>query len=107
MPHGPAGRGLFPPAARGEVVALASARTAEHDCPASRWSLDDLAARLVNQYAAEAMSRATIWRVLHDADLKPHRSVYGLNSHDPDFADRAKAICQLYVRSPSLYQHGE
>lgn len=53
------------------------------------------------------MSRATIWRVLHDADLKPHRSVYWLNSHDPDFDAKAKAICGLYVRSPALHAHGE
>ena len=41
------------------------------------------------------------------ADLKPHRSVYWLNSHDPDFDAKAQAICKLYVQSPVLYQHGE
>ncbi len=88
-------------------MALASASTAEHDCPATRWSLDDLARQLVNEAAAQAMSRSTIWRILHDADLKPHRSVYWLNSHDPDFDVRAKEICSLYVRSPQLAAHGE
>ena len=52
------------------------------------------------------MSRATIWRILDAADLKPHRSVYWLNSHDPDFARKAKAICQLYVDAPRLYRQG-
>jgi DDE superfamily endonuclease len=66
-----------------------------------------LAQRLVNEAAATAMSRATIWRVLHDADLKPHRSVYWLNSHDPDFDSIAKAICGCYVQAPRLYDHGE
>ena len=69
---------------------------------ASQWSLDDLAAKLVNHHADEAMSRSTIWRVLHEADLKPHRSVYWLNSHDPDFDAKAKDICQLYVQAPIL-----
>jgi hypothetical protein len=41
------------------------------------------------------MSRATIWRILEAADLKPHRSIYWLNSHDPDFDAKAKAIGQL------------
>ena len=41
------------------------------------------------------MSRSTIWRVLDEADLKPHRSVYWLNSHDPDFDAKAHEICQL------------
>ena len=107
MLHGPVGHGAFPPDEQLEVVTLASSTTAEHDCVASQWSLDDLAAALVNQHADEAMSRSTIWRVLHEADLKPHRSVYWLNSHDPDFDAKAQDICRLYVQAPSLYQHGE
>lgn len=53
------------------------------------------------------MTRSTIWRVLQAADLKPHRSVYWLNSHDPDFDVKAQDICKLYVQAPVLYQHGE
>jgi hypothetical protein len=106
-PRGPVGHRSFPPDQRVEVITLASERTAEHDCPATRWSLDDLAQELVNRHADEAMHRSTIQRILHDADLKPHRSVYWLNSHDPDFDATAAAICQLYVRSPMLYQEGE
>lgn len=107
MPRGPVGRGLFPPQDRVAVVTFASESTADHDCPATRWTLDDRAFRLVNGAAAEAMSRSTVWRILQDADLKPHRSVYWLNSHDPDFDAKAKDICALYVKSPTLYQHGE
>ena len=89
-----------------EVVTLATEATADHDCPASHWTLDELAAQLVNRHADEAMSRATVWRVLRDADLKPHRSVYWLNSHDPDFDPKARAICALYVQAPALYRQG-
>ena len=45
-------------------------------------------------------------RILNDADLKPHKSVYWLNSHDPDFEAKARAICQLYVQAPHFYQQG-
>jgi transposase len=107
MLRGLVGHGAFPPEEQLEVVTLATSTTAEHDWVASQWSLDDLAATLVNQHADEAMSRCTIWRVLQDADLKPHRSVYWLNSHDPDFDAKAQDICRLYVQAPSLYQHGE
>jgi DDE superfamily endonuclease len=106
-PHAPVAPRSFPPDERVEVITLASQRTAEHDCPATRWGLDDLARELVNRHAHEAMHRSTIRRILHDADLQPHRSVYWLNSHDPDFDTKAAAICQLYVRSPILYQQGE
>jgi transposase len=107
MPYAPVARRSFPPAERVEVLTLASARTADHDCPATRWSLDDLARELVNRHAHDAMHRSTLQRILHDADLKPHRSAYWLNSHDPDFDAKAAAICQLYVRSPALHRHGE
>jgi transposase len=106
-PHAPVGPGLFPPQDRLAVLTLASAKTEEHNCPATRWNLDELAMRLVNEAATEAMHRSTIWRILHQADLKPHRSVYWLNSHDPDFDAKAKTICGLYVKSPVLYQQGE
>jgi len=103
----PVGRGAFPPDEQLEVVTLATSKTAEHGCPASQWSLDDLAAVLVNRHAEEAMTRSTIGRVLNAADLKPHRSVYWLNSHDPDFDSKARDICKLYIEAPVLYQHGE
>jgi hypothetical protein len=53
------------------------------------------------------MSRSTIGRLLAEADLKPHRSVYWLNSHDPDFAARAQHVGQLYRDAPRLWQAGE
>jgi hypothetical protein len=107
MPHAPVGPGAFPPEEQLEVINLATSKTSEHDCVASQWSLDDLATVLVNRHADEAMTRSTIWRVLNDADLKPHRSVYWLNSHDADFDSKAQEICKLYVQAPTLYQHGE
>jgi len=105
-PRAPDGPGSFPPDERTTVLTLATSKTDEHDRPATRWSLDDLAATLVNEAHHRAMSRATIWRILEEADLKPHKSVYWLNSHDPDFDAKARAICRLYLDAPRLYQHG-
>ncbi|HEX4611088.1 MAG TPA: hypothetical protein VH092_23055 [Urbifossiella sp.] len=84
MPRDPAVRRSFPPDERLEVLTLASERTAEHDGPATRWTLDDLAREPVNRHADQAMHRSTTHRILHAADLQPHRSVYWLNRHDPD-----------------------
>ena len=49
---------------------------------------------------------SSIWRILEEADRKPHRSVYWLNSHDPDFEAKAHALCQLYVHALRFYQPG-
>ena len=95
--------GDFPPRVRLDVISLASSTTDQQDCPATRWALDDLAATLINRNAHDlAMSRSTIWRILDEADLKPHRSVYWLNSHDPDFDAKAQEICKLYIAAPMM-----
>jgi DDE superfamily endonuclease len=99
-------RGAFPPSAQVTVMAIATSQPADYSCTATRWSLDDLTTALIHHAAAHAMSRSTIWRILDDADLKPHRSVYWLNSHDPAFEAKARAICDLYVQALRFLQAG-
>lgn len=98
-------RGAFPPSERVDVLSIATKKPATYHCPATRWSLDDLVAAL-QQYQRLPMSRSSLWRILEEADLKPHRSVYWLNSHDPDFEAKAHDICQLYVQALRFYQQG-
>ena len=69
---------------RFHIVSLASSTPEEHGQPATRWSLDELAAAIVNEAHRRAVSRATVWRVPGAADLKPHTSVSWLNNHDSD-----------------------
>jgi hypothetical protein len=95
MPRARGARSAFPPAERVAVLVLATRNPATYHCPATRWSLDDLTAALP-QHRLHPISRSSIWRLLEEADLKPHRSVYWLNSHDPDCAAKAQDICQLY-----------
>ena len=95
MPHAPADPGAFPPDEQLAVVTIATSTTQSHDRPVNGWTLDEIAATIVNEAHAQAISRATIWRILDQADLKPHKSVYWLNSHDPDFQAKAREICRL------------
>ncbi len=94
------------PSARVDVVSIATSRPSDKGCAATRWSLDDIAAAILNQAHTETMSRSTVFRILDDADIKPHRSVYWLNSHDPDFQTKAREVCRLYVNAPRLYEQG-
>ena len=89
--------GTFPPDERLHVITLASSKTADHQQLDSSWTLDNLAFAILKDAHHRDMSRATIGRILAEADLKPHRSHYWLNSHDPDFDAKAKAICRLYL----------
>jgi len=73
---------------------MATRQPATSHGPTTRWSLDDLVAALP-QHRPQPLSRSSIWRLLEEADLTPHRSGYWLHSHDPDFAAKAQDICQL------------
>jgi hypothetical protein len=106
MRHGQDDPGVFPPGARIDVVSLATKKSASGHCPATRWSVDDLVVARCHQASAPATSRSALGRILDDADLKPHRSVYWLNSHGPDFDTQARDICSLYVNAFRFYQAG-
>jgi hypothetical protein len=97
--------GAFPPSQRLDVMSMATRKPALSYCPATRWSLDDLVAALC-QCRTWTMSRSSIWRLLEEADLKPHRSVYWLNSHDPDFEAKAHNICSLYMSARRFFAQG-
>src|SRR6266851_3740064 len=98
-------RGAFPPSARLDVLSMATRKPTTYHCPATHWSLDDLVAAL-HQRRLWTMSRSSIWRILDEADLKPHRRVYWLHSHDPAFEAKARALCHLYVNALRFYDQG-
>jgi hypothetical protein len=84
---------------------MATRKPATYHCPATRWSLDDLVTALL-QCRPCPMSRSSVWRILEEADLKPHRSVYWLNSHDADFDAKAHDICSLYINALRFFEQG-
>ena len=83
---------------------MATRKPTTYHCPATRWSLDALVTAL-QQRRRGTMSRSSIWRILEEADLKPHRSVYWLNSHDPDCEAKAQAICAWYLHALRFLAH--
>jgi hypothetical protein len=99
------GPGAFPPSQRLDVMSMATRKPATYYCRATRWSLDDLVAALF-QGKTWRMSRSSIWRILEEADLKPHRSVYWLNSHDPDCEAKAHDMCSLYINARRFFEQG-
>ena len=94
------------PPTRVQVISMASALPQEQDRPVTRWSLDEIATALLEILGADPISRSSIWRILQDVDLKPHKSEYGLNSHDEDFEAKAQRICQLYVNALEWFEQG-
>jgi hypothetical protein len=52
------------------------------------------------------MRRSTLWRVLDEADLQPHRCVYWLQSHAPAFEAKARDLCALSGQALRFYRQG-
>lgn len=91
---------------RVQVISVASTLPQAHERTITRWTLDEIVATVLDARHTEAISRSSIWRILHDVDLKPHKSTYWLNSHDADFDAKAHAICQLYATALDYYTQG-
>src|SRR6266436_4302607 len=98
-------RTIAPPT-RVQVISVASALPQDQQRTVTRWTLDEIVATLLDALGTEAISRSSIWRILQDIDLKPHKSAYWLKSHDEHFDAKAHTMCQLYVKALESYKHG-
>jgi len=92
------------PATRVRVISVASDLPQAQDRPVTRWTLAEIVTTLLDALNTDAISRSSIWRILQDVDLKPHKSAYWLNSHDEQFESKAQVICQLYTKALEYYQ---
>ena len=91
---------------RVQVISVASGLPQDQDRTVTRWTLDEIVATLLDAWDTAPLSRSSIWRILQDVDLKPHKSEYWLNSHDEDFDAKAHTICQLYAKALDSYHQG-
>ena len=73
------------------IIAVASRVPQDEGRAVTRWTFDEIVATLLGDMDTDAISRSTIWRILQEIDLKPHKSAYWLKSHDATFASKADA----------------
>jgi hypothetical protein len=78
------------------VQAIACEAVAQTGRPLSRQSLADLTRR-VNETFRVPMSRSTVWRVLHEGAIKPWQYEHWIFPRDPQFAEKAGPILDLYA----------
>jgi transposase len=103
----PADRRLFPPVQQHRIITLATQVPTEQGHPITQWSMTDLGRAAVDKGIVPSISPATIWRLLDQAALKPHRWHYWLNSTDPQFDAKMQEIVGLYLQALEMYQRGE
>ena len=78
------------------MKAVACELIAETQQPLSRQSLADVTVR-VRTVLGEPISRSTVWRILATDAIKPWRYKSWIFPRDPDFAEKAGPILDLYA----------
>ena len=91
-----AARPLFPPRDQAIVKAIACEAVSQTDLPLSRLSSADLAARASNALG-RSISPSTILRILEADAIKPWRYRYWIFPRDPNFAEKAGRVLDLYA----------
>ena len=106
-PHGPE----ISDEAKAWVVSIACTKPKDHGLAAELWSISALA-RFVSERAAPAgfarlagAGKSTVWRILDDNDIKPHKIRYYLEKRDPDFDRKMQEVLMVY-RDVSIYTQG-
>jgi len=93
------------------VVSLACTKPKDHGLAAELWSISALA-RFVGEGAAAAghsrlahAGKSTVWRILNEHDIKPHKIRYYLERRDPEFDRKMQEVLLVY-RDVSIYTDG-
>ncbi len=81
-----------------QVKALACERPSDHQRPLSRWSVPELARHACACGLVASISQSTVWRWLHEDAIRPWQHRCWIFPRDPDFADKAGRLLDLYER---------
>ena len=97
--------------AKAWVVSLACTKPKDHGLAAELWSISALAKFVCEAAEAAGFARlanagkSTVWRILDDNDIKPHKIRYYLEKRDPEFDRKMQEVLMVY-RDVSLYAEG-
>jgi len=97
--------------AKAWVVSLACTKPKDHGLAAELWSISALAKFVCKAAEAAGFARlanagkSTVWRILDDNDIKPHKIRYYLEKRDPDFDRKMQEVLMVY-RDVSIYAEG-
>jgi transposase len=92
---------------RAHVASVACEKPSESGLATSHWTSQELADELIRRDLFESVSPASIRRILSEADLKPHRNRYWLNSPIKDteeFRVQVRFICEIYAEAIEAYR---
>ena len=95
--------------AKAWVVSIACTKPKDHGLAAELWTISALA-RFVGTGAQAAgfprlanAGKSTVWRILDENKIKPHKISYYLEKRDPDFDRKMQEVLMVY-RDVSIYR---
>lgn len=97
--------------AKAWVVGIACTKPKDYGLAAELWSISGLAKFVCEHAHAAGFARlakagkSTVWRILDDSDIKPHKIRYYLEKRDPEFDRKMQEVLMVY-RDVSLYREG-
>ena len=92
-----------------DIIKIACEQPKTYGLPFSRWHHELLRETVIKEKIVADISASSIGRLLRQADVKPHRCKYWLNSAErgtPEFDPRCLANLELYARAPELAKQG-
>ena len=98
--------------AKAWVVAIACTKPLDHGLAAELWSISGLAGFVSGNADAAGFPRlakagkSTIWRILDENEIKPHKIRYYLEKRDPEFDRKMQEVLMVYSEV-SIYSEGE
>ncbi len=100
-------RSSFPPLQRAQIVELACLEPVAKGLHITHWTTADLARQAVSEGIVETISPRTVWQILHDVDLQPHRTRYWKTARlDAEFKERAERVLWCYGNAGNLAARG-
>ena len=97
--------------AKAWVVSIACTKPKDHGLAAELWSISALA-RFIAEGAQRAgfprlasAGKSTVWRILDEHEIKPHKIHYYLEKRDPEFDRKMQEVLLVY-RDVSIYASG-
>lgn len=97
--------------ARAWVVNIACTKPKDNGLAAELWTISGLASFVSDHAESEGFPRlahagkSTVWRILNENEIKPHKIRYYLEKRDPDFDRKMQEVLLVY-RDVSIYREG-
>ena len=95
--------GTFTPEQVTQIFAVACEPPEKSGRPIAHWTNAELADEVVKRDIVSSISVSQVGRYLRQAQLKPHKSRYWLNTTEKDpqkFQAQVEAVCRCYLEAP-------